>query len=117
MGSVSALRGRFFLIVEDDLRVALDLSDEIEAHGGYAVVAYTAKDALELMARLKCAAAIIDHSLGADACEVGRRLTSMRVPFVLHSSSEEVGDDWLEAPMVRKPAIMHHLLETVCDLL
>jgi DNA-binding response OmpR family regulator len=117
MGSVSALRGRTVLIVEDEPLIALDVAEEVSAHGASPVIANTACDALAALSRSKFAAAIVDHRLGhEDASEVIRRLEKLQIPFVIHSGYDEVGAS-TNAPVVQKPAIRQHLIQTVSDLL
>jgi len=118
VGSASALRGRFFLIVEDEPLIALDIASEIEAQGGYTLIAGSGSEAIDLLRKVKCAAAILDHRLSdGDAQAVGRVLTKMQIPFVIYSGLDTVRDGWPDAPIVRKPALTEHLLQTVLDLL
>jgi DNA-binding response OmpR family regulator len=115
MGSVSALRGRVILIVEDEPLIALDMAEQIAAHRAHVMMASSVEQALSALARVKFAVAIIDHRLGReDACEVIRCLEKLQVPFLIHSGYAEAGAN---APMVRKPATSRHLTQTVCDLL
>ena len=117
MGSVSALRGRTVLIVEDECLIALDVADEISANGAQAVIAGSLEQALAALSSLKFGAAIIDHRLGRDdASEVIRRLEKLQVPFLIHSGYDEL-PAWANAPVVRKPAIRQHLMQTLSDLL
>jgi DNA-binding NtrC family response regulator len=117
MGSVSALRGRFVLVVEDESLVALDIADEVSANGGHPLVAGTVQAALAALSRVKFAVAIVDHRLrGEDASEIIRRLEKLQIPFVIHSGYEDVAA-WANAPVVRKPALRQHLIQTVSDLL
>jgi DNA-binding NtrC family response regulator len=117
LGSVSALRGRTVLIVEDEYLIALDVAEQISAAGAHAVIANSPEQALSALTRKKFAVAIIDHRLGDDdAGDVIRRLEKLQVPFVIYSGC---GDDsaWANAPVVRKPATSEHLIQTVTDLL
>jgi DNA-binding response OmpR family regulator len=117
MGSVSALRGRVILIVEDEPLIALDIAEQVSAHGAHVMMASTVEQALSALARVKFAVAIIDHRLGhEDASEVIRRLEKLQTPFLIYSGYDEVAA-WANAPVVRKPATGRHLMQTVCDLL
>jgi DNA-binding NtrC family response regulator len=117
MGSVSALRGRFVLIVEDEALIALDIAEEVSAHGAHACVTSTVCEALSALSRLKFAVAIVDHRLrGEDASEVIRRLEKLEIPFLIYSGYEEI-EAWVGVPVVRKPAVRHHLMQTLSDLL
>jgi CheY-like chemotaxis protein len=110
MGSVSALRGRVILIVEDEPLIALDMAEQVAAHGAHAMVANTVEEALSALARVKFAVAIIDHRLGReDASEVIRRLEQLQTPFLIHSgygwrSADLTG---AEAPKVRRAPHVH----------
>jgi DNA-binding response OmpR family regulator len=117
MGSVSALRGRLVLIVEDEAVISFDVAADVSANGGHPMVASSVQEALSILSRVKFAVAIVDHRLGRDdASEVIRRLAALQVPFVIHSGYD---DDvaWADAPIVRKPAIGQNLIQTVSDLL
>jgi CheY-like chemotaxis protein len=117
MGSVSALRGRTVLVVEDECLIALDIVEQLSTAGAEAVVTRSVEQALGALARLKFAAAIVDHRLSdGDAYEVIRRLEKLQIPFLIHSGYEEV-EAWANAPVVRKPATRGHLIQTVSDLL
>ena len=117
MGSVSALRGRTVLIVEDETLIALDIAQEISAHGAHAVMVSTVAQALGVLAKTNFAVAIIDHRLGReDASQVIQHLEKLQIPFVIHSGYDEVAA-WANAPVVRKPALRQHLIQTVSDLL
>lgn len=117
MSSASPMRGRFLLIVEDEPLIALDVAEEISACGGRTVVVSSVRDALSALSRVKFAAAIVDHRLGPDdASEVIRRLELLQTPYVIHTGYEEV-ESWARVPVVRKPAVSQHLMQTVSDLI
>ena len=117
MGSVSALSERTVLIVEDETLIALDIAQEFSAHGAHAVMVSTVEQALGALAKAKFAVAIVDHRLGReDASEVIQRLAKLQIPFVIHSGYDEVAA-WANAPVVHKPALRQHLIQTVSDLL
>ena len=118
MGSVSAVLGRRFLIVEDEPLVALDLAAEIALEGGIPAVAFKVEQALAQLETFRFAAAIIDHRLhGGNACEIGRRLAEQGVPFVVYSGDENARAEWPNVPLVAKPALPQVLLQTICDLI
>jgi DNA-binding response OmpR family regulator len=116
MGSVSALRGRVVLIVEDEPLVALDIAEEVSAHGAHSLIVSTVQEALGALKRVKCAAAIVDQVFGAeDATEVFRVLEKLQTPFVIYSGYDEI-DAWDGMPVIRKPAVRDHLMQAVIDL-
>lgn len=117
MGSVSALRGRSVLIVEDEGLIALDVAAEISANGGHAVIANRVEEALAALSRTKFALAIVDFRLGAqDASDVIRQLEKLQIPFLIYSGCDEIAAG-AKAPIVRKPAVRQHLMQTISDLL
>jgi DNA-binding NtrC family response regulator len=103
MGSVSALRGRTVLIVEDETLIALDIAQEISAHGAHAMMVSTVAQALGALGKTKFAVAIIDHRLGReDASQVIQRLEKLQIPFVIHSGYDEVAA-WPMRPWCANP--------------
>jgi DNA-binding response OmpR family regulator len=117
VGSVSALRGRTVLIVEDEPLLALDIAEEVSANGAQAVVANGVQEALSALSRVRFAIAIVDHRLrGEDAAQVIRRLKDLQTPLVIYTGYDVVAAS-AGAPVVHKPATTQHLMQTVCDLL
>jgi DNA-binding response OmpR family regulator len=76
------------LIAEDNLYIALDLSNAVEDMDGRVVgPASTLAEALQLLRQNPVAAAILDCQLGdRDAVPLARMLARRRVPFVIHTA-------------------------------
>lgn len=105
------------LIVEDEPLIALDIAEEVSAHGAHACITSTVDEALSAISRITFNVAVVDHRLrGEDATEVIRRLETLQIPYVIHSGYEDV-EAWTGVPVVRKPAIRRHLVQTISDLL
>ena len=77
------------LVAEDNLYIALDLSNAIEDMDGRVVgPAATVAEALQLIEQHHVAAAILDCQLGDhDAAALAHVLAQRRVPFVIHTAS------------------------------
>jgi CheY-like chemotaxis protein len=77
------------LIAEDNLYVALDLSNALEDMNGRVVgPASTVAEALQLLEQHHVAAAILDCQLGDhDAAALAHILAQRRVPFVIHTAT------------------------------
>ena len=114
MRSVPALHDCLVLILEDEPLIALDLAEEVAAHGGRPVVTCTVGQALSALSRVKFGAAIIDHLHGHDgtSAEVVECLHKLHTPFVVYSGYDEPGH-WGDAPVVSKPAAQEHLMHIV----
>jgi CheY-like chemotaxis protein len=96
------------LIVEDNVFLAVDLSEAIEELDGR-VVGPTNRisQALELLASEQIAAAIVDgHLTDLDVVMLTTKLTQLGVPFVIQAESdlpETVGFLHPQVPVLRKP--------------
>jgi CheY-like chemotaxis protein len=77
------------LIAEDNLYLALDLSNAIEDMDGKVVgPASTLAEALQLLEQHTVAAAIVDSQLAEhDTVSLARVLAQRQVPFVIHTST------------------------------
>lgn len=77
------------LIAEDNMYIALDLSNAIEDMDGKVVgPASTVAEALQLIERQHVAGAILDCQLGDhDTESIARVLTLRHVPFVIHTAT------------------------------
>lgn len=82
------------LIVEDDVLLAMDLAEELEA-SGFEIVGpcMSAAQALTLFENEGCDAAVLDINLGQGTSEpVAQRLQSLEIPFVVASGYSK--DQW-----------------------
>jgi CheY-like chemotaxis protein len=96
------------LIVEDNVFLAVDLSEAIEELDGRVVgPTNLVADALQLLESHNIAAAIVDgHLADLNLVMLTCRLTQLGVPFVLQSESElpeTLGFLHPEVPVLRKP--------------
>lgn len=109
------------LVVEDEALIALELMETLSANG-FAPLgpARSASDALALLARERCDAAILDVTLGHETAEpVARALYARRVPFVVASGYEQnqLAQGLRVAPFLRKPVDTTALLRELRALL
>lgn len=96
------------LIVEDEVLVAMELTDGLQQVGWEVLgPAASADEALTLLARSRQPdAAILDINLaGKLVFPLAELLRARRVPFIFCTGYEEVGDDerYRDTPVVRKP--------------
>lgn len=108
------------LIVEDEVLIALDLSDTFRAAGAEVVgPAGTADDALTLLDEHRIDAAVVDVNLGdGDSLPVVHALARTGVPFVYYTGHETPASlGWPRAKVIKKPAVPSVLLTAVSELL
>ncbi len=108
------------LIAEDNLYVALDLSNAVEDMDGRVVgPASTVIEALSLLATRAVAGAIVDCQLAdRDAAPLARRLAERRVPFIIHTSApvpRDIGDLHPRVPVLMKPLQSSAVLACLLD--
>ena len=109
------------LVVEDEALIALELMETLSAHG-FAPIgpARSASEALALLARERCDAAVLDVTLGHETAEpVARALYARRVPFVVASGYEQsqLAQELRLAPFLRKPVDAQALIRQLKALL
>lgn len=109
------------LVVEDEALIALELMETLSA-AGFAPLgpARSATEALTLLARERCDAAILDVTLGHETAEpVARALYARRVPFVVASGYEQsqLVHELRAAPFLRKPVGAQALMRELKALL
>ncbi|MFL6726231.1 MAG: hypothetical protein ACJ8FS_06940 [Sphingomicrobium sp.] len=97
------------LIAEDNLYVALDLSNAIEDMDGRVVgPASTVAEALQLLEQHSVGAAIVDCHLGEhDTASIARVLDQRGVPFVIHTAvpaSPTMATLYPDIPVLAKPS-------------
>ena len=108
------------LIVEDNVFLAVDLSEAVEELEGR-VVGPTNRicQALELLDSEEVAAAIVDaHLPDLDVFMLTSRLTQLGVPFVIQAESQlpgMIGFLHPEVPVLRKPVQPHAVLTCLLD--
>lgn len=114
-GATPALRR--ILVVEDDFFLADDLAQEFE-QAGFEVLgpAGTVADALSLIERTDCAAAVLDVNLGKETSElIALRLAGSSKPFVVISgySRDQLPPAYNGAPLVNKPLKAAFVVDSV----
>ncbi|MBI1407912.1 MAG: response regulator [Caulobacter sp.] len=108
------------MIVEDDVFIAFDLSDQL-ASAGFEVVgiACSAEDGLKLFEAQGCDAAVLDVNLGDHTSEpVARRLSADHVPFVVVSgyADGQFPACFKAAARLAKPLSVDRLIAKLKDL-
>jgi DNA-binding response OmpR family regulator len=103
---VSPLSGRRILIVEDEMLIALNLSDIVESMGCTSAMAARVEKAVSLAATETFDAAILDLNLDGKAVyPVAEELCRRRVPFVLATGygAEGIAAAYRDRPILTKP--------------
>lgn len=114
--------GTRIFIAEDEVIVAMDISDGME-EAGAAIVgpAYTLTQAMVLAAHADITAAVLDMRLGRDSIgPVARLLAERGIPFVFYSgqtNTDPLRTEWPAAPLVAKPAPTRQLVRVLRELL
>jgi len=108
------------LIAEDNLYLALDMSQAVEEMAGRVVgPATTVDEALLLLDTQQVAAAIVDCQLGErDAVPLARRLAERRLPFVIHTATplpQVMGELHPNVPVLIKPLQPSAILTCLLD--
>jgi DNA-binding NarL/FixJ family response regulator len=108
------------LIAEDNLYLALDLSNAVEDMDGMVVgPASSVFEALKLLEDHHVAAAVVDCQLAdRDAAPLAWQLAQRRVPFVIHTStplSAAMGELHPDVPVLMKPLQAAAVLTCLLD--
>ncbi|HEY5204686.1 MAG TPA: hypothetical protein VIJ63_08835 [Roseiarcus sp.] len=116
------LSGVTVLVVEDNLLLAMDVSDTLAGMGAVVVdVCHTLDQAMARADADDFAVAVLDFSLGADTVTpLARRLARRNVPFILHtglSPNEPSLIEWRNALIVEKPASPGTLMAAIKTVL
>ncbi len=115
------LKGAPVLVAEDDLLQALDIAESLK-EAGATVIGPVSRldDALLLVRRGKCSAAILDFRLGdANIIPLGQELFRRNIPFVIHTGYDCTGvlpGQWRGCKLIWKPANIRYLVQTVAAL-
>ncbi len=116
------LRGRTILLLEDEIVIAFDLADAMEAAGATVVHANGVARGLAAIRAHGFDGAVLDVNLGrGETCaEVAKSLRAEGVPFLLHTGDlVRVGEvvSSIEAPIMPKPAETSKLIERLAALI
>jgi light-regulated signal transduction histidine kinase (bacteriophytochrome) len=102
-----SLAGRRVLIVEDQMLIALDLEQILEAAGMTVIATVTShKEATSLLQRETPDLAVLDFNLGDGTSEpIAAQLRSRNIPFVFATGYGEatMAEGYEDVPIVRKP--------------
>jgi PAS domain S-box-containing protein len=119
--SSQELRGRRFLVVEDEPLIALAIAGDLEAAGAeVAGPAGTEEAALRLIQETALDAALLDANLhGKSVDGIAAALTRRNVPFVYVTGNGREGlpKSFAEAPILSKPFGAEQLLTEACRII
>lgn len=105
-----------FLIVEDEVLIALDLEDIFVSRGAVVTLAHSLAEGM-LKADAAFDVALLDVRLrDEEVFPIAAKLQSKRVPIVFHSAhitKADVEDRFKEAQVISKPAREDELVEIV----
>ena len=113
------LTGRSILVVEGEIREALDLQDCFAEAGARVFTAYRLECALRHALNTSLSAAVIDISNRAGhSAALCRHLVSRDVPFVFYGARLPAElEEWADAPFVTKPTELRRAVDIVVRLL
>ena len=102
------LAGQRILIVEDEIMIALDISDIVRDAGADVIgPALTTVQAVHFIDSHSLSSAILDVSLGdGDSLPVALRLIEVGVPFIVHTGDPsylQSQKNWPIVPVLTKP--------------
>lgn len=109
------------LLVEDNLFIAIDAEDMLQALGANnVVVAKSVAEALAALERLKFTFALLDINLGAEnSLPIARQLQAIGVPFAFgtgYSKGLALGEQFARVPVVPKPYHRSRMIEALTRL-
>jgi DNA-binding response OmpR family regulator len=114
----STLAGRFILIVEDEMLVALDIACEFEKLGAQVVQCCSLRDAILRVEDDSLSAAILDHGLrDGDSTSLCQRLIERGIPFVTYTGYADLTGACTQGAFVMKPCLPSVLTSAVEGLL
>ena len=109
------------LVVEDEILIGLELSNELSDAGARVIgPAMSVAAALRLIEKEKPSAAIVDVWLGSEtSLLVAKTLAAAGIPFILHTGHFTAGlpADWPPAPIVAKPSTRSTLFSALATVL
>jgi DNA-binding NtrC family response regulator len=112
------LNGHSILVVEDDSRLAWEINDALTRLGAHVVVAYSLRDAQEMLESRAWSAAVLDHWLGEGDCNpLSDRLVERGVPFIVCTSDAKVSGSCTWGEMIPKPLNVDTLVQAVEELI
>lgn len=121
MRITTSFEGMPILVAEDDMLQALDLSNTFQDAGATVLGPATKVDeALDILDRHKCGAALLDFKFGRQtAGPLIDDLYRRRIPFVVHTGYWDIKmlpQKWPGCRVISKPSSIPHLIQTVAKL-
>jgi CheY-like chemotaxis protein len=114
----SILKGRSILLVEDELLIAMDVTQELETAGASVIMTGDLQEALVLARNTELSGAILDHGLrDGDSSLLRMRLNERGVPFLNYSAYAAVEDGSDGSAHLSKPAAKGLLSAALADLI
>jgi light-regulated signal transduction histidine kinase (bacteriophytochrome) len=116
------LGNRRFLVVEDNMLIALDAERGLKDHGaGGVLLANTVHHGLQMINQFKVDAAILDVNLGTEnSFPLAEELRARSIPFIFatgYNDSVNIPTGFKDIPVIRKPYSGDKLAACVLDLL
>lgn len=116
------LDGRTILLVEDEVLIAMDLSDTFDSAGAEVAYARTLDEGLKLAEDGHFDAALLDVNLGrGETCApIAETLARRGIPFALHSGDLDRRGELvssIDAPLVRKPVSAEAVISAISALI
>lgn len=109
--------GRLILVVEDEVLIAMSITDILEQNGARTIMCGSRARAEVLVETDGLSAAVLDHGLSdghsSPLCE---RLTKRDIPFVLYTGYPDMPEGCHMGVHLMKPATAQALVETVTKL-
>jgi DNA-binding response OmpR family regulator len=110
----SVLAGQTFLIVEDNLWIAVDLASSFEETGAQVITAFSRDQALGLIEAREWAGAVLDYALGdGDCTSVCEWFLERKIPVIIHSGYENLCDPCSRGVQLPKPADSEEVVKTM----
>jgi DNA-binding NtrC family response regulator len=115
------LQGKPILVVEDDALQGLDLAEILKEAGACVIGPISSsEEAIGLVRRRACSAAIIDFRLRQfNAIPIGQELYEQEIPFIIHTGYDCLGvlpPHWRGCRVIVKPAGVNELVWTIAAL-
>ena len=116
------LRGKNVIVVEDELLISMEMEMSLEECGSNVIGSFpSVAGFLDVCDQLSADAAILDVNLnGVMVFPVADYLVKRNIPFLFHTGNadyEQLATLYPGAPIIKKPADLPVLLETIADLL
>ena len=109
--------GRLILVVEDEMLIALTITDILEQNGARTIMCGSRARAEVLVETDGLSAAVLDHGLtDGHSLPLCERLTERDIPFVIYTGYSDLPKGCHGGAHLMKPATDRALVETVTKL-